>query len=68
MRTATCTEKAVSAMASGLFIVEQQWALNHQLRAPFRDEDEAIERAVWSPISCRHTSWTYETQRYGRAP
>lgn len=40
--------------------LEEQKANFYDLRRDFTDrEPEFVERHVWSPVACRHTSWTY---------
>lgn len=47
-----------------MFIREQmaQW---RELRAEFCD-DEALDRHIWSPVSCRHCCWTFVPNPYGK--
>lgn len=65
-RSRTSTEASLFAATHSLFIREQgpEWL---ELRHEFRGEPEAINRLVWSPVSCRHTSWTYAARPYGMA-
>ena len=42
-----------------MFIEEQKSQSAYDYREPFMSDPEVIERHVWSPISCRFTSWTY---------
>lgn len=43
-----------------MFLKEQMLASIYELQPEFRSEPEPLEAYIWSPVSCRHTSWTYE--------
>lgn len=63
----TSADHSVAAMSHGLFIDEQ--ASGDHWREMVRGIRREFEwQMVWSPVSCRHTSWTYASQPYGRAP
>ncbi len=44
-----------------MFIEEQKASSAYDYREPFRSDPDVTERHVWSPISCRFTSWTYRS-------
>lgn len=50
-----------------LFIAEQQARSVYDYAPGYRSDPALVERHVWSPVSCRHTSWTYRPLvRHGR--
>lgn len=42
-----------------MFIEEQKFNTPRDYAPAFQHDPETTERWVWSPVSCRHTFWTY---------
>lgn len=43
--------------------IREQIGKYRELREEFAMEGEYLNIHVWSPVSCRHTNWTFEPKR-----
>ncbi len=49
-----------------VLFIREQMALFKELKEEFQNEDEALDRHIWSPISCRWCCWTHEANYGGK--
>lgn len=48
-----------------MFIREQMMTYR-EARQGFMDEEEVLDRHVWSPVACRHCCWMFIPNPYGK--
>jgi hypothetical protein len=47
-----------------MFIREQMISSIYDLREEYHSDPEMLDVYIWSPVSCRWTSWTFEPKQW----